>query len=319
MPLSINKEAAKIAKEIYSSPERYNAIVKHSPLGAYVIDVGVEARGGFLVGKLVVEICLGGLGAANLSMMRLGDIELPSINVYTDQPAISTLASQMAGWRIKAGNYMAMGSGPARALAQKPKSIYERIKFKDESDEAVIFLESSGKPPEEVVKSIAESCRVSPERLYIIVAPTQSIACLTQVSGRVIEVGTYRLVELGFDPNAIVYASGEAPIAPPHPDETESMGRSNDMILYGGSVHLIVDHHDDKYLEKVAREAVSSVSKDYGKPFAEIFRGAGGDFYKIDPKVFAPARITIVNKRTGRVFSSGRVNVEVLLRSIGLR
>jgi len=318
LPLSINKEAAKIAREICTSPEKYNGIVERSPSGAYIIDVGVEARGGFLAGKLIVEICLGGLGTANLSMMRFGSIELPSINVYTDQPVISTLASQMAGWRIKVGNYVAMGSGPARALAQKPKSVYEKIKFKDEADETVIFLESSGKPPEEVIKSIAESCHVSPERLYVIVAPTQSIACLTQVSGRVIEVGIYRLVELGFDPNAIVYASGEAPIAPPHPDETESMGRSNDMIFYGGSVHLIVDHHDDGYLEKLAGEAVSSASKDYGKPFAEIFREASGDFYKIDPKVFAPAKITIMNKKTGRVFSSGRINVEALLKSIKL-
>lgn len=319
MPLSINKEAAKIVREICSNPEKYNAIVEKSPSGAYIIDVGAEARGGFLTGKLIVEICLGGLGSADLSIMRFRGLELPSIRVYTDHPAISTLASQMAGWRIKAGDYVAMGSGPARALALKPKSIYERIKFKDEADEAVIFLESPRKPPEEAIKIIAESCRVPPDRLYVLFAPTQSISCLTQVSGRVVEVGIYRLAEIDFDLNAIIYASGEAPIAPPHPDETESMGRSNDMILYGGSVHLVVDHEDDEYLKRIAEEAVSSASKDYGKPFVEIFRETGGDFYKVDPKVFAPAKIMIMNRRTGKLFSSGRVNEEVLLRSIGLR
>ncbi|MBS7641299.1 MAG: methenyltetrahydromethanopterin cyclohydrolase [Candidatus Bathyarchaeia archaeon] len=318
MPLSINKEAAKIAREICSNPEKHNVIVERSHTGAYVIDAGIDAEGGFLIGKLIVEICLGGLGTATLSMTHLGDIELPSINVYTDKPAISTLASQMAGWRIKVGDYMAMASGPARALAQKPKGIYEKIGYRDESDEAVIVLETSRKPPEEVIRSIAESCRVPPEKLYIIVAPTRSIACLTQVSGRVVEVGIYRLVEVGFDPKAIIYACGEAPIPPPHPDETESMGRSNDMILYGGSVQVVVDYHNDEYLERIAKEAVSSASRDYGRPFAEIFRGVGGDFYKIDPKVFAPARIVIMNRKTGRVFASGRINVEVLLKSLGL-
>ncbi|MEM2464731.1 MAG: methenyltetrahydromethanopterin cyclohydrolase [Candidatus Bathyarchaeia archaeon] len=318
MPPSINREAAKIAREICSCPEKYNVMVERSSSGAYIIDAGIEAKGGFLIGKLIVEICLGGLGGANLSIMRLGDLELPSINVYTDQPVISTLASQMAGWRIKVGDYIAMGSGPARALAQKPKSIYERIGYRDVADEAIIVLETSKKPPEEAIRSIAETCRVSPENLYIIVSPTTSISSLTQVSGRVVEVGIYRLVEIGFEPNAIIYALGEAPIPPPHPSEVEAMGRTNDMILYGGSVQVIVDYHDDKFLEKIAGEAVSSSSKDYGKPFAEIFREAGGDFYKIDPKVFAPAKITIMNKRTGKIFSCGKINTEILLKSIGL-
>lgn len=318
MPLSINKEAVKIAKEIYNNPEKYNALVEKSPSGAHIIDVGAEAKGGFLAGKLIVKICLGGLGTASLSMMHLGNLVLPSIRVYTDHPAVSTLASQMAGWKIKAGDYVAMGSGPARALALKPKSIYERIKFRDEADEAVIFLESSRKPPEEAIRIITESCHVSPDKLYVLFAPTQSISCSTQVSGRVVEVGIYRLAEMGFDPNAIIYASGEAPIAPPHPDETESMGRSNDMILYGGSVYLVVDYDDNEYLRRITEEAVSSASKDYGKPFAEIFREAGGDFYKVDPKVFAPAKITVMNRRTGRLFTAGRINVDVLLKSIGM-
>lgn len=318
MPISINREAAKIVREICSYQEKYNVIVERSFSGAYIIDAGIKAKGGFLIGKLIVEICLGGLGGANISVMRLGDLELPSINVYTDQPVISTLASQMAGWRIKAGDYTAMGSGPARALAQKPKSIYEKIGYKDVSDEAVIVLEASRKPPEEAIRGIAESCQVAPENLYIIVSPTTSVSSLTQVAGRVVEVGIYRLVEIGFDPNAIIYAFGEAPIPPPHPDEVEAMGRANDMILYGGLVQVIVDYHDDELLEKIAREVVSSASKVYGKPFAEIFREAGGDFYKIDPKVFAPAKITIVNKRTGKVFSSGKINSDILLKSIGL-
>lgn len=316
--LSVNKEAAKIAKKICSNPEKYNVIVKRSSSGAYIIDAGVNAKGGFLVGKLLVEICLGGLGSANIAMKRLDGLELPSISVYTDHPAISTLGSQMAGWRIKVGEYTALGSGPARALVRKPKSIYEKINYEDETNEAVIVLESSEMPPEEAIKFIADSCRVTPENLFVIVVSTSSIAGLTQVAGRVVEVGLYRLVEMGFDPNVVICASGEAPIPPTHPDSVEAMGRSNDAILYGGSVHIIVDYPNDEYLRSIAKETVSLASKDYGRPFAEIFRGVGQDFYKIDPKVFAPAKITIINKRSGKAFTAGRINVEILLKSMGL-
>lgn len=318
MPISVNKESMRIMKEIYNNPEKYNVAVIRGPLEAHIIDAGIESRGGFLIGKRIVEICLGGLGEAQIELTRLGHLNVPAINVCTDYPAISTLGSQMAGWRIKVGDYVAMGSGPARALAQKPKNIYEKIKYKDEEAETVIVLEGTKLPPEEAIKNISDSCRIPPEKLFVIVAPTTSIAGLTQISGRVVEVGVYRLVEMGFDPNLILYACGWAPIPSVHPDVVEAMGRSNDAILYGGSVYMVVDYYDDKHLEKIVREAVSSASEDYGRPFAEIFRKADQDFYKIDPKIFAPAEITVVNKRTGKTFSAGRINTDVLMRSIGI-
>ncbi|MCX8171433.1 MAG: methenyltetrahydromethanopterin cyclohydrolase [Candidatus Bathyarchaeota archaeon] len=314
---SVNSGAIKIVREICERPEKYNVVVKKSCLGACIIDAGVKARGGFSVGRLIIEICLGGLGEAQLSLMRLGELDVPAVNVYTDHPSISTLGSQMAGWRIKVGEYIAMGSGPARALAEKPKNIYEKIKYRDESNEAIIVLESSKEPPEEAVKMIAEACRISPENLFIVVTSTSSIAGLTQVSGRVVEVGMYKLTELGLDPSVVSYAFGQAPIPPPCPDLIESMGKSNDVILYGGSTYYVVRYDDDDYLREIADEAVSSSSKDYGKTFVEIFTEAGQDFYKIDPKIFAPAKITIVNEKTGKTFAAGRINVDLLMKSIG--
>ncbi|MEM2527079.1 MAG: methenyltetrahydromethanopterin cyclohydrolase [Candidatus Bathyarchaeia archaeon] len=316
--LSVNREASKIIRKICESPEKYNVLVERGPLGAQIIDAGVNAGGGYLVGKLIAEICLGGLGETYLSTINIGGLEMPSITVYTDHPAISTLGSQMAGWRIKAGDYTAIGSGPARAIALKPKSIYERIGYRDEASEAILVLEASERPPESAVRTIAEACHVSPERVSIIITPTSSIAGLTQISGRAVEAGMYKLVELGFEPRAVLYAWGCAPIPPPHPDSVECMGRSNDAILYGGVAHYIVRHDDDNYLKSIACEAVSSASKDYGKPFSEIFREAGQDFYKVDPKIFAPASITITNEKTGKTFTAGKINVEVLLRSMGL-
>ncbi|HDO41297.1 MAG TPA: methenyltetrahydromethanopterin cyclohydrolase [Candidatus Bathyarchaeota archaeon] len=314
---SVNREAMKIVEEICAKPEKYNVIIKRNSSGAFIIDAGINAKGGFLVGKLITEICLGGLGEAYFSSMKMSEIELPSIVVYTDHPAISTLGSQLAGWKIRTGNYMAIGSGPARALALKPKKIYSKIKYKDDANEAVLVLEASKEPPEEVAKIISTSCRISPENLFLILAPTASVAGLTQISGRIVETGIHKLVELGLEPNLISYAWGQAPILPVHPNNIESMGRANDAILYGGMAHYVVSHEDDAYLRSLVERAVSLVSKDYGKPFSEIYEVAGQDFYKIDPKIFAPAKIAITNEKSGKTFTAGIINEKILLKSIG--
>ncbi|MFQ6094505.1 MAG: methenyltetrahydromethanopterin cyclohydrolase [Candidatus Bathyarchaeia archaeon] len=316
--LSVNAEALKLVDELCNNREKLRIIIKEAKSGVTIIDAGIEAEGGFAAGKIITEICMGGLGETSISSMRLGNLELPSISVFTDQPAISTLGSQLAGWHIKVGKYSAVASGPARALALKPRSMYEKIGYKDESDPAVLVIETSKEPPEEVISYISDSCGVAPDKLFLILVPTSSVAGFTQISGRVAETGIHKLVELGFDPRLITHAWGYAPIMPVHPDYVEAMGRANDAILYGGVTYYVVSCDDDKALKSLVERSVSSASKQYGRPFAEIFREANFDFYKIDPSIFAPAVLTINNAKTGKVFTAGRINVQVLVESAGL-
>jgi len=316
--LSLNHNALKLVKVLCGRADEYGVIVKKNDLGACLIDAGVEAEGGFLAGKTIAEICLGGLGEATLSSMEIGDLKLPSISVFTDHPAISTLGSQLAGWRIKIGDYSSIGSGPARALVLKPKSIYAKIDYKDESDIAVLVLETEREPPKEVVTYISDSCRVAPDKLFLILVPTSSLAGFTQISGRVAETGIHKLTELGFDPKSVKYAWGCAPILPVHPDYVEAMGRTNDAILYGGVAYYVVNYEDDEALKNLVEQSVSSASEQYGRPFVEIFREAGLDFYGVDPGLFAPAVITVNNIKTGKTFTAGKINVNVLRRSISL-
>lgn len=317
--LSVNRNAFRLVTNLCDNPDEYGVIVRESDLGAYIIDAGIEAKGGRLAGKAITEICLGGLGEATLSPMNLGGLRLPSISVFTDHPAISTLGSQLAGWRVKVGDYSAVCSGPARALALKPKSIYRKISYKDESDVAVIVLETEAEPPEEVITYIASSCHVSPEKLYLILVPTSSLAGATQISGRAAETGIHKLAELGFDPKLVTHAWGWAPVLPVHPDFVEAMGRTNDAILYGGVTYYTVNDDHDGNLKGLVERTVSSASGQYGQPFAEIFRQADSDFYKIDPGLFAPAVVTISNAKTGKTFTAGEIDREVLRRSIGLQ
>lgn len=317
--LSVNRAAWRLAEKLCEEAEDYRVAVKEAKLGTTLIDAGIEAKGGLRAGRIITEICLGGYGRAEIFCKRYEDFELPSISIYTDHPAIATLGSQFAGWQIRIGKYFAMGSGPARALALKPRELYEKIEYKDEADLAVLMLETDTYPPSEVITHISDQCKVSPENLFLILAPTMTITGSTQISGRVVETGIHKLERLGLDPKVITSACGYAPIAPVHPKFPEAMGRTNDAILYTGVVYCTVDYRNDAELKRLVEKAPSSASKSYGQPFIEIFKKANYDFYKIDPDLFAPAVLAVNNAKTGSTFRSGKISVEIFRRSIGLQ
>jgi len=315
--LSVNAEALKLVDELHDNPSKFGVITKEARSGATIIDCGIEADGGFLAGKIVTEICMGGLGEAKLQPTGYGNVDLPTISVFTDHPAIAMLGSQFAGWKIKVDGYSAIGSGPARALCLKPKSIYKMIDYRDKADKAVLVLEASEYPPERAIEYVASLCSIKPTDLSIILAPTSSVAGFTQVSGRIVETGIHKLAKLGLDPRSIRYAHGYAPIMPVHPDRGEAMGRVNDAIIYGGVASCLVEFEgNDQTLSSMVEKAVSSASKQYGRPFVEIFMEANFDFYKIDPDLFAPAVLIVSNLRTGRTFKAGKMSASILKKSL---
>jgi methenyltetrahydromethanopterin cyclohydrolase len=315
--LSVNQMAWKIAQKCLDNPEFYGVKISKTTAGATVIDAGVNSAGGFAVGKVLTELCMGGAGSAELGFKTYGDLYSPSITIVSDYPAVAMLGSQFAGWRIKDGEQIAIGSGPVRALALKPKDIYEEIGYKDQSDKAVLTLESNVLPSDALVEKVTIASSISATNLMIVVAPTASIAGLTQVTGRVVEVGIHKLRTLGLNPTLIRYAMGYAPIPPLGKDFEIAMARTNDAILYGGTVYCIVDCDDESKLQKIVEQAPSSTSKDYGKPFLQIFREADRDFYKIDHGLFAPASLIVNNAKTGNSFKAGQINPCVLAESLG--
>jgi methenyltetrahydromethanopterin cyclohydrolase len=317
MGISVNKHGFRVLSEAIERAEELAIIVEKSKKNSTIVDMGVNANGGYLAGKYLTDVCMGGLSNLELGTINIGDLVLPSIIVSSDYPSIALLGSQFAGWRISVGDYFAMGSGPARAISLKPKEIYHKIDYHDESEIAVIVLETDNKPPDDAYDFIAEKCKVKTENLYVAIASTSSVAGSTQISGRIVESGLHKLTERGIDPKKVKYGLGEAPIAPIHPKSMKAMGRTNDMILYGGRVYFEVEYEDDTELEKIVKDTPSSASKSYGKPFYNLFKEAGFDFYKIDAGLFAPAVVTVNNLTTGKIFSSGKINEEILKKSIG--
>ena len=325
--ISLNISALALVKKLSSEVENYLVTVEETESGATIIDAGINAEGGFLAGEIITEICLGGYGKAKILPVQYGDVVLPSVFVHTDHPTLSTLASQFAGWQIKVGEFSAIASGPARALALKPKDLYEKIMYTEQSDSAVLVLETEKKPSEEVIQLIATKCKVIPKNLFLVVFSTTSLTGSTQVSGRIVETGLHKLMKLGLDPLLVKHAWGYAPIIPLHPSSGEAMGRTNDAILYGGTASYVVSYDDDEKLENIVKQAPSSASKmiqearklaEKNPRFLDIFKEAGFDFYKIDPNIFAPAVVAVNNIRTGKTFRAGSLDIEVMKGSLGL-
>ncbi len=283
-------------------------------LGETVVDAGARCRGGVESGLRIAEICMGGLGKVRLAP----DSTIPrwpwTVAVSSPQPVIACLGSQYAGWSLSHGAgedaFFALGSGPARALAQK-EVIFNDIGYRDEADVATLVIEGGRPPPPDVVASVARDCGVAPPALTVIYAPTQSLAGSAQVVARVLEVALHKAHELKFPLERIVSGMGAAPLSPPHPDFVTAMGRTNDAIIYGGRVQLFVTGSagDAKAL---AEALPSQGSRDFGSPFAEIFKRFKGDFYAIDPRLFSPAEVIVTAIESGKSFHAGALNCELL-------
>lgn len=314
--ISLNINVLKIVEKIVKLKDELCITIEKTPEGITVIDAGLFAQGGYKAGKYITEICMGGLGEASLDVMAYEDFYLPTISVITDFPALALLGSQLAGWRINIGKFFALASGPARAIAQKPKDLYQKIEYKDKAESATIVLEASDKPSKEVLEYILSTCNVKPEKLTLIIVPASSIAGSTQISGRIAETGLHRLTNIGLDPKSVLQAAGYAPIAPIHPDSSRTIGRANDMILYGGFAYFNVVYDDDLKLKELVDASSSLKSKDYGRPFIQILQEVNNDFYKIDQSLFAPAMIMVNNIKTGKSFRAGKIDAEILKQSI---
>lgn len=315
--ISVNRLAWKILEKLLDNPELYGVTVEETAGGTTVVDAGINARGGYEAGRLITEICMGGCARTEITSRKYGNLELPTIIVYSDNPTIATLGSQYAGWQINEGGYFAIGSGPGRALALKPKEIFDEIGYSDTYDKAVVVLETDKPPPDRVLGRLAKDCKVPLENLALILTPTSSISGATQISGRVVETGVHKLRRLGLNPKTILHAFGSAPIAPEHPKSAVAMARTNDAILYGGTAYYTVEQDDEEKLKEIIEKAPSLASKSYGRPFIDIFRDAGFDFYKIDPDLFAPAVLIVNNVKTGNTYINGEINDKAMKQSFG--
>jgi methenyltetrahydromethanopterin cyclohydrolase len=321
---SVNELTQPLVRHLIANADKLRVAVETLKNGCTIIDAGIKVPGGLEAGRIIAEICLGGMGTVTLSHSPYTANWPLTVNVHTGNPVLGCLGSQYAGWSLSHEKYYALGSGPARAMATKIKDgdeepveeLYKELGYRDRFDSTVLVIENDAVPPSAIIEKVAAACKVDPSKLTVIVTPTSSLAGGLQVVARVLEVAMHKAHTLHFPLENIVDGFGSAPVCPPHPNFVKAMGRTNDAILFAGQVHLFVKGSDEA-AEKLAQELPSSTSKDYGKPFADIFKHYQYDFFKIDPMLFSPASVIVTAVESGKSFRAGKLDNALLDQSFG--
>ena len=311
--ISINLLFHELVEKLIDKADVLRIKVSKTPTGANVIDAGISTEGSLEAGIKISEICMGGLGSVSINANKFSDLINWSITVSATNPILACLGSQYAGWNLSFKNFFSLGSGPARALAQREK-IFSELKYCDKYSKTSIVLETNKIPPEEIIQKISNDCKVEKKNIYLIVAPTTSMVGNLQVVSRVLEVALHKAHELKFPLDRIVDGIGCAPIPPVSNDTLIGMGRTNDSIIYGGNVFLSV-RGSSKDAKKLAKNLPSQNSKDFGIPFTQIFKKYHGDFYKIDGSLFSPAKVSVNSLDSGETFHEGIIKVDLVEQS----
>ena len=312
--LSLNQEAMKVVRKILAAPEAIGALVEQLPCGSTVIDMGLKAAGGWTAGKYYTLVTLGGLGEVSFENFPLGGYDLVAVRLMLDHPLEACFGSQIAGWRIVERPNAPIGAGPARALNKTPDKYLKIYPYQDQFQQAVLAIQTNQPILDEDAQAIAAACDVEPQDVFILIAPSTSLACAVQVSARIVEQSLHRLEEEGFDVHSVVQAHGYCVIPPLCDDEITAFGRINDALLYGG-VATIVVRTSDEAIEQVIGRVTSTASPTYGRLFADIYEEAGRDFFNTPLELNSPAVVQINNLTTGRMFRAGKIDEEVLMRS----
>ncbi len=318
--ISVNKKAETLIDDLILNKSYYRVDVFKGHKNVTIVDAGINALGNIEAGRIISEICLGGLGRVHI----LNTFQVPewplTVHVNSNDPVIACLGSQYAGWSLSSKEegvkFNALGSGPGRALALK-EPLFKDIDYSDKYNKTCIVMEVDCFPPKDIVEKIENDTGVKAENITIILTPTSSIAGNLQVVSRVLEVALHKAHELKFPMSEIIEGFGSAPIPPTSPDFLTAMGRTNDAIIFAGVIQLFVNTSDDM-AKDLCNKMPSSTSNDYGKPFADIFKDYKYDFFKIDGNLFSPSKVIISNMKTGNTFSSGDINLQLLKKSFGI-
>lgn len=307
----LNRRAKKICDSVGQSLERLDVRTSTFSNGATVLDFATDRIGTFAAGIELARICMSDLAEISIAQ-PMENYPWPRLQIVTDHPVAACIASQYAGWPFSTESYFSMCSGPIR-LARGKEEILQQYELSTDEKTIVAIFEASNLPSESDVEELAKKCGRDPADATVCVAKTSSLPGSMQVVARSVETAMHKMFEIGFDLSRVQRAIGLAPIPPLGNDDYRSMGWTNDSMLYGAEVQLWVSNPDDIY--SLADQLPSSTSKDFGRPFAEIFEEYDRDFYKVDRKLFSPAKVTINCLESGKTATAGELRYDLLTSS----
>ena len=278
--------------------------------GATIIDAGVKVEGSRETGRILTEICHGGLCSVSLGIVELNNYTLPQITVDSLHPYNSIYRMQFG--HILDGRII---SGPLRQYldSESESDVYP---YGDKADAGIAVIESHDIPSNEWVLSLAKKSSVSADNLYLIIAPSHSISGVTQVAGRVNENVLFTMEKsLAYDSRKVRHIIGSVPVAPySTKGNKERTALPDDFIHYAGSVFITLAADPEDNIGELARNLCFSASSIYGSSFYDLLAEANGVFEDIPDllNIFKVARVTINEVNSGKVYTAGKFNYELL-------
>jgi len=289
---------------------------------------------GFEMGAYMVRIKHGDL--CGLSYGWSQEFGMPTLNLWTDHPHISIMASYLAvGWtlpdRFKGllGRGNPLLGGPAKALARQPPDLFETLNYHDSSEVAVAVLQldyhtdTARLPLEELTEFIANDCKVKVDGVYLILAFNNSLSGLITVLGAVVETGMSVLwVGYHYDTKKVKYGVGSVVIPSVPPGANEAMTMINNALMYACHPIYYIEMDPNEDLAKLA-ESITLEYKfpGYGRSFGEIWKECGFDWAglkrRYGPFWACPPKVTIYDLRSGRVVERGRMRPDLLRNFMG--
>lgn len=309
--IKINKRLKELVEELINHAWDYSLNVKILPCGATLIDAGVEAEGTYEAGRIITEICHGGLCRASLSLANMDGIVLPQITVESFHPTLSAYDIQ-AGYAVE-GEIV---SGPINMYLKKDALRYKKLSNIDKTTVGIAIIQSNDIPANEWVLSLSEQSHFHPKDLCLIVMPMQSVVSATQIAGRMNEDVIFSLENsIGYNSLKVKHIIGNAPICPvAKRDSKKRKAYPDDFLHYGAAVFLTLDVNPDEDLQKLAEALCFQSTPIYGEFFSDILGKAKGNFMDIPGlrDINKVAQATINDFNTGRVYQAGNKNIALL-------
>lgn len=147
--------------------------VTRLPTETTIVDVGIDAEGGYEAGLVLAELRYAGQVTADVRPRRLGDLTWPVVDVIADRP---TEAIELAMPAIQLAEADITLTGPSLDGSTDPF--------------AVIIAESTQPIGEEEAKAIADHLGVNPSSLYIAgVSPGHPTWCVYEAALSLLTLG----------------------------------------------------------------------------------------------------------------------------------
>ena len=300
-----------LVQKLIDRAHDYQLHVKKLFCGATLIDAGVMVEGSRETGRILTEICHGGLCSASLGIVEINNYTLPRITVDSFHPYTSVYKMQFG--YIMDGRII---SGPLRQYLDSKSVTDEVYPYGKKADAGIAVIASDDLPSDEWVVSLANKSSIYPGNLYLIVAPSKSISGVTQVAGRVNENVLFTMEKsLGYVSRKVRHIIGSVPVAPVSVGQNKG-GKAlpDDFIHYAGSVFVTLAADPEENIENLAQNLCFSSTSIYGSSFYDLLAEADGVFENIPDllNIFKVARITINEINSGKIYTAGKFDYELL-------